>query len=276
MARPMRIRSRANTFRSTFRCVCRCIFSLCIFLPSLHIPHIFLQAHWCPPCRGFTPKLAQAYKAAKAANKPWEVVFVSADNSEEEFAEYYETMPWLSLPHEDPRCAFLNSHFEVEGIPSLVLVAPDGKVLSTELRGASEEDPEAADFPWPRKAVTSLRSSVGSINDEPVLVVLTDGSPEQVASARAAVGVTAEAELARGSDARLRFAVSDAEEEDRAVRDKLLGLVGQSGASLPVAVLFVVPAGKRYDIAADQITADDIASIVAQFGAKTLALVDLR
>ena len=30
---------------------------------------IYFSAHWCPPCRGFTPKLAETYKKMKASEK---------------------------------------------------------------------------------------------------------------------------------------------------------------------------------------------------------------
>jgi thiol-disulfide isomerase/thioredoxin len=40
---------------------------------------IYFSAHWCPPCRRFTPELASFHKTLAAQNKPFEVVFVSAD-----------------------------------------------------------------------------------------------------------------------------------------------------------------------------------------------------
>ena len=56
------------------------------------------SAHWCPPCRGFTPKLAELYKQLTEAGKSFEIVFVSSDKSEDQFNEYFDEMPWLTLP----------------------------------------------------------------------------------------------------------------------------------------------------------------------------------
>ena len=39
---------------------------------------IYFSAHWCPPCRGFTPKLVEFRDANK---KDFEVVFVSSDRN---------------------------------------------------------------------------------------------------------------------------------------------------------------------------------------------------
>ena len=36
---------------------------------------IYFSAHWCPPCRGFTPVLAKKYSAS-ASEQKIEVVFV--------------------------------------------------------------------------------------------------------------------------------------------------------------------------------------------------------
>merc|ERR1712022_17660 len=58
---------------------------------------IYFSAHWCPPCRGFTPKLAEAYTQHLKA-KNLEVVFVSSDQDAGAFRSYYNSMPWLALP----------------------------------------------------------------------------------------------------------------------------------------------------------------------------------
>ncbi len=57
---------------------------------------IYFSAHWCPPCRGFTPVLAEFYNKHHQA-KNFEIVFASSDRSEQDFAGYYAEMPWLTL-----------------------------------------------------------------------------------------------------------------------------------------------------------------------------------
>jgi len=59
---------------------------------------LYFSAHWCPPCRAFTPELAKFYK--KMTDK-LEIVFVSSDEDEAQWAEYFAEMPWLALPFVD-------------------------------------------------------------------------------------------------------------------------------------------------------------------------------
>lgn len=64
--------------------------------------HLFLglyfSAHWCPPCRSFTPELARKYTKYKQQYPSFEIVFVSSDRSENDFDSYFSEMPWLALP----------------------------------------------------------------------------------------------------------------------------------------------------------------------------------
>lgn len=64
---------------------------------------LYFSAHWCPPCRGFTPQLAEFYKKMKAGSNGanFELVFVSSDRDEESFKEYFNEMPWLAVPFAD-------------------------------------------------------------------------------------------------------------------------------------------------------------------------------
>lgn len=50
---------------------------------------LYFSAHWCSPCRKFTPKFAEYYKTMKLTDKKFEVIFISLDESEEEFKKYF-------------------------------------------------------------------------------------------------------------------------------------------------------------------------------------------
>lgn len=79
----------------------------------------------CPPCRGFTPALAEFYESHKENEdaNDLEIVFVSSDRDEASFAEYYGEMPWLALPFADSAAKqALSERFGVRGIPMLVLL----------------------------------------------------------------------------------------------------------------------------------------------------------
>ena len=58
---------------------------------------VYFSAHWCPPCRSFTPEFARWY-AQHATRLQFEVIFVSGDRSAHECSEYFAEMPWLAVP----------------------------------------------------------------------------------------------------------------------------------------------------------------------------------
>jgi nucleoredoxin len=73
--------------------------SLLESLNGKEIVALYFSAHWCPPCKQFTPKLADVYNDLIKSQKSFEIVFVSSDRSEEEFYEYFKEMPWIALPY---------------------------------------------------------------------------------------------------------------------------------------------------------------------------------
>lgn len=96
---------------------------------------LYFSAHWCPPCRQFTPRLVMFYNEVNASQKLVEVVFVSYDKTPDQFREYYESMPWLSVPYQDRNKAqMLGSRFGVQGIPALILVNSQGVAVNSECR----------------------------------------------------------------------------------------------------------------------------------------------
>lgn len=90
---------------------------------------VYFSAFWCPPCRGFTPKLGLFYDDVNASGQQLEVVYVSADRTNAQFNEYLEEMPWVAVPFtETARRNHLAQHFEIQGIPALFLVDQQGNI----------------------------------------------------------------------------------------------------------------------------------------------------
>jgi thiol-disulfide isomerase/thioredoxin len=85
---------------------------------------LYFSAHWCPPCRGFTPVLEEKYKELKGtAPDDMEVIFVSSDRDSDSFDEYYASMSWLAIPFADRAAKQrISEKFGVSGIPMLVVL----------------------------------------------------------------------------------------------------------------------------------------------------------
>lgn len=117
---------------------------------------IYFSAHWCPPCRQFTPRLAEFYQDS-LKNKGLEIIFVSSDKDEGAFKDYMGEMPWYALPFADrARKAKLSQKFKVEGIPTFVILDKNGEIITTEGRGAVMKDPKGTNFPWRPEPVLSI------------------------------------------------------------------------------------------------------------------------
>uniref|UniRef100_A0A0B7BQ40 Thioredoxin domain-containing protein n=2 Tax=Arion vulgaris TaxID=1028688 RepID=A0A0B7BQ40_9EUPU len=110
---------------------------------------LYFSAHWCPPCRGFTPVLVDCYKAVKAAGKKLEIIFVSFDRDIGSCKEYYSSMPWLLLPFDSDQKDELAEKYGVSGIPALILLDPKtGTLVSKDGRSCVEADKNGDKFPW--------------------------------------------------------------------------------------------------------------------------------
>jgi nucleoredoxin len=112
---------------------------------------LYFSAHWCPPCKVFTPELVK-FRNQNAAN--FEVVFVSADNSKEEQRKYMsETeMKWLAVEWKTAPASALMKKYDVQGIPTLVILGPDGKEITRQGRMDVATDPNSALAKWKKAA----------------------------------------------------------------------------------------------------------------------------
>jgi nucleoredoxin len=106
----------------------------------------YFSAHWCPPCRGFTPELAAWYEDVK--NEGVQVVFVTCDRSDEEFRNYFAEMPWYALPHGDARIGTLKTEMGCQGIPYLVVYKQDGTLVTKNGRSDVTSNPTGCVANW--------------------------------------------------------------------------------------------------------------------------------
>lgn len=95
---------------------------------------LYFSALRCPPCRKFTPRLVAVYEQLKERTPDFEIVFISIDKDQAGYMECYESMPWLALPHGDDTAKELLRYFHVQGIPTLIIIGPDGKTVTREGR----------------------------------------------------------------------------------------------------------------------------------------------
>ena len=112
---------------------------------------LYFSASWCPPCRRFTPKLI-ALRNERTAQ--FEVVLVGSDRSKEEQQAYVADhgMPWPALPNNAEHANKLNDLFGVQSIPALIIVSPEGNVVSFRGRGDVATQGSAAFDEWLNKA----------------------------------------------------------------------------------------------------------------------------
>ncbi|MEN6496730.1 MAG: TlpA disulfide reductase family protein [Thermoguttaceae bacterium] len=97
-------------------------------------------ATWCGPCLAEIPNIVKNYEAYH--DRGFEVIGVSIDNDRQQLKSFLEErkLPWTVLYDEDLGSKSLATHYGVFAIPAMILVGPDGKVVSTQVRGPQLEE----------------------------------------------------------------------------------------------------------------------------------------
>ncbi|CAH1132072.1 unnamed protein product [Ceutorhynchus assimilis] len=142
----------------------------------------YFSAHWCPPCKAFTPHLAEAYKMIRKREPNFEIILVSSDRSAESYSAYVESMPWLSVPFQQASVrAELAQLYGIRGIPTLLLLDSNGHVITMDARSEIAEDPLAQNFPWKPRAVNILTDRfLTKLHDFPSIVLFVDAEETEI------------------------------------------------------------------------------------------------
>ncbi|WP_309399441.1 thioredoxin-like domain-containing protein [Cerasicoccus maritimus] len=96
---------------------------------------IYYSAHWCGPCRKFTPQLVDFYNENTPKHDNFEVIFVSSDKSAQKMQAYIDEahMPWPALEYGKKKEFKGYTKHGIKWIPSLVIVDREGNVLATSI-----------------------------------------------------------------------------------------------------------------------------------------------
>lgn len=94
-------------------------------------------ASWCGPCRGEIPNLKVAWE--KYHNKGLEIISITIDRKEEDWRQALaeEQMPWTQL---NGKGSDVSRQYNVQGIPHILLLGPQGNILGLNLRGEKLEE----------------------------------------------------------------------------------------------------------------------------------------
>ncbi|KAK1303033.1 putative nucleoredoxin 1 [Acorus calamus] len=106
-------------------------------------------------CPEFTLKLKQVYKELKERGEGLEIVLVSLDNEEQSFDQDFKGMPWLALPFQDKTCEKVIRYFELQALPTLVIIGEDGKTLHSNAAELIEEHGVGA-YPFSSEKLAEL------------------------------------------------------------------------------------------------------------------------
>ena len=106
---------------------------------------LYFSAHWCPPCRKFTPDLVAYYNKVAAAHPEFEIVFVSFDKSAAAMEGYMRElqMPWPAVGFDKVSGNEALKKYAGASIPCLVVVDENGKVVFDTYAGKNYRGPEA-------------------------------------------------------------------------------------------------------------------------------------
>ncbi|KAG1677496.1 Nucleoredoxin-like protein 2 [Nymphon striatum] len=131
-------------------------------LANKTIVALYFSAHWCPPCKRFTPILKEAYDEMIDNEDSIEIIFVSSDRSADDLFKYMNDLhgDWLTISHGNEAVhldyfaqklkivptlnLFINIQLElsrkygISGIPALVVIKNDGESTLVTANGRND------------------------------------------------------------------------------------------------------------------------------------------
>jgi len=226
---------------------------------------LYFSGHWCPPCRGWTPKLAEKYTAG--LKDEMEIIFVSSDREKKAFDEYFAEMPWKALSFEQRgKKEALSDIFNVEGIPTFVALDADWKLVTTDGRSKVDKDPTCANFPegWLPQPINDCNDDPSDLNSEVCFLVLNPSS----SSTKAITSVANKHLTSVGAIDAMTYRFFTA--PDGGIVSKIRNLIKCQDND--VLVLMDLSSGGKYKVLKGDVTEDFITSQIAAHEAGTISM----
>ena len=229
----------------------------------------YYSAHWCGPCRQFTPILKKNYNLLKQQGQNFEIVFCSGDRVEKEYNEYYESMPWLTLGFKSDAVEKISLKYHVDGYPTLLLFDAYGNLMTAEGRSVLSDANAVESFPWVPKPVYNLNTEPDGINNGACLILLADSdaiSPEDKAKYIEVMTQAGSISLEKGEYNKLAYFYADVNGD---VSAQIRGFIKLEDA--PMFVIVDLPDNGGYYLPASQeISVENIRKFVTSFFQKKI------
>ncbi|XP_057656561.1 nucleoredoxin-like protein 2 [Diorhabda carinulata] len=101
------------------------------YLQNIKIFILFFSASWVPNTTNLIVKLKELYVESLKRKANMEIIYVSADTTEEEYeADLMAQGPWSAIPFKSPICDTLRFSYDVSAMPMIVVIKRDGTVIS--------------------------------------------------------------------------------------------------------------------------------------------------
>lgn len=114
---------------------------------------LYFSAHWCAPCRKFTPKLVDFYNRAAPQHPEFELLFISNDRSPFGMETSMSQMPWPAIEFGKLPSKQGLKKYAGDSIPCLVVVDASGRVLMDTYAGK--------EYLGPERVLAALEASFG-------------------------------------------------------------------------------------------------------------------
>lgn len=107
---------------------------------------LYYSAHWCAPCRKFTPELVDYYNRVASEHPEFEIIFISSDRSRFSWETYLREskMPWLAIDYDQLATMGGLKQLGGDSIPSLLVLDAGGHILASSYDGDKYLGPKNA------------------------------------------------------------------------------------------------------------------------------------